>query len=192
MNNYLTDKEFLKKLDNTKEKRTYIRIISLDINYIPHDMLEGRATGGSVNLDGTSAVRRSCSLSLIAFEDKKFAEGQIIPITDVYWGLKNRFKLEVGIENLIEPKYPDIIWFKQGHFVINSFSKSININGGINISISGQDKMAMLNGTLGGRFFQKLILELKKRKMSGEMLIFIKSLFITLLKMLYRFMLKSL
>ena len=156
MNNYLTDKEFLKKLDNTKEKRTYIRIISLDNKNNPLEMLEGRATGGSVNLDGTSAVRRSCSLSLIAFEDKKFAKGQIIPITDVYWGLKNRFKLEVGVENLIEPKYPDIIWFKQGHFVINSFSKSININGGINISISGQDKMAMLNGTLGGQFLSEI------------------------------------
>ena len=156
MNNILNDKEFLKKLDNTKEKRTYIRIISLDNKNNPLEMLEGRATSGSVNLDGASAVRRSCSLSLIAFEDKKFAEGQIIPITDVYWGLKNRFKLEVGIENLIEPKYPDIIWFKQGHFVINSFSKSININGGINISISGQDKMAMLNGTLGGQFLSEI------------------------------------
>lgn len=156
MNNALNDKEFLKKLDNTKEKRTYIRIISLDNKNNPLEMLEGRATGGSVNLDGASAVRRSCSLSLIAFEDKKFAEGQIIPITDVYWGLKNRFKLEVGVENLIEPKYPDIIWFKQGYFVINSFGKSININGGININISGQDKMALLNGTLGGQFLSEI------------------------------------
>lgn len=156
MNNILNDKEFLKKLDNTKEKRTYIRIISLDNKNNPLEMLEGRATGGSVNLDGASAVRRSCSLSLIAFEDKKFVEGQIIPITDVYWGLKNRFKLEVGIENLIEPKYPNIIWFKQGHFVINNFSKSININGGININISGQDKMALLNGTFGGQFLSEI------------------------------------
>ena len=156
MNNALNDKEFLKKLDNTKEKRTYIRIISLDNKNNPLEMLEGRATGGSVNLDGASAVRRSCSLSLIAFENKKFTEGQIIPITDVYWGLKNRFKLEVGIENLIEPKYPNIIWFKQGHFVINNFSKSININGGININISGQDKMALLNGTLGGQFLSEI------------------------------------
>ena len=70
MNNALNDKEFLKKLDNTKEKRTYIRIISLDNKNNPLEMLEGRATGGSVNLDGASAVRRSCSLSLIAFEDK--------------------------------------------------------------------------------------------------------------------------
>lgn len=155
MFNALNDKEFLKKLDNTKEKQTYIRLTSLDNNNNYLETLEGRATGGSINIDGASALRRSCSLSLVAFEDEEFEEGEV-PITDAYWGLKNRFILEVGIKNTINPNYPDIIWFKQGHFLVNNFSFNININGGININISGQDKMAMLNGTIGGQFLSEI------------------------------------
>ena len=117
----LTDKEFLKALDKTREKQTYVRITSLDNNNNFLEALEGRTTGGSVNIDGSSAVRRSCTLSLVAFEDEKFEEGKV-PITDAYWGLKNRFTLEVGIKNTINPNYPDIIWFKQGHFLVNSFN----------------------------------------------------------------------
>jgi hypothetical protein len=59
-------------------------------------------TGGSVNIDGDSAVRRTCSLSL-------FTENT--DLTEYYWTLKTKFKLEIGIENNIDPKYPDIIWF---------------------------------------------------------------------------------
>ena len=58
---------------------------------------------GSINIDGASAIRRTCSLSLIAKE---------LNINDFYWGLKSKFKLEVGIKNSINPQYPNIIWFQ--------------------------------------------------------------------------------
>jgi hypothetical protein len=67
----------------------------------------------------------------------------------VYWSFTNKFKLEIGVNNSINPNYPNIIWFKQGVFIINSFSKSINADS-ITISISGQDKMCRLNGTING------------------------------------------
>jgi hypothetical protein len=33
-------------------------------------------------------------------------------IDNIYWGLKNKFKLEIGLENNINSDYPDIVWFK--------------------------------------------------------------------------------
>jgi hypothetical protein len=33
-------------------------------------------------------------------------------INDIYWVLNNKFKLEIGIENHIDNRYPEIIWFK--------------------------------------------------------------------------------
>ena len=72
-------------------------------------------------------------------------------INDFYWGLKNKFKLEIGLKNNINSHYPDIIWFPQGTYVINSFNTSQSTNN-YNISISGKDKMCMLNGEIGGHF----------------------------------------
>jgi hypothetical protein len=70
---------------------------------LPVEYIEGKVTGGSINIDGTSCVRRTCSLSMIAND---------VNINDYYWGLKNKFKLEIGIKNMINSNYPNIIWFK--------------------------------------------------------------------------------
>ena len=45
--------------------------------------------------------------------------------------------------------YPDIIWFPQGIYLITSFNTSQSTNN-YTISISGKDKMCLLNGELGG------------------------------------------
>jgi hypothetical protein len=72
-----------------------------------------------------------------------------VNINDFYWGFSNRFKLLIGLKNFINPKYPDIIWFKQGTFAITSFNTSVSPNS-FTINISGKDKMCLLNGDLGG------------------------------------------
>jgi len=48
--------------------------------------------------------------------------------------------------------YPDIIWFKQGIFLITDFKVNMTNNSTDNIYISGKDKMALLNGDIGGNF----------------------------------------
>ena len=138
--NVLLDKEFLKELDNFSNKEVYARVTALTNNELPIEMIEGRITGGSINIDGTSAIRRTCSLSLVA---------QDININEFYWGLNNKIKLEVGLKNFINSNYPDIIWFPQGIYIITAFNTSLSTNG-YNISINGQDKMCLLNGSIGG------------------------------------------
>ena len=136
----LYDKEFLLKLDKQKNKTIYARITALTFQETPIEYIEGRVTQGSINLDGASAVRRSCSLTIVA---------QDFNYNDYYWGLNTKFKLEIGVENTVDSSYPDIIWFKQGIYVITSFNTSRNTNS-FNISIQGKDKMCLLNGEVGG------------------------------------------
>ena len=136
------NEEFLKRLHADKNKTVYIKITSLSLNDEPRESIEGRCTGGSINVDGASAVRRTCSLTLNALEDD-------LDITDTYWAFDNKFKLEIGLQNDIDSNYPEVIWFEQGVYVINSFSKSRS-TASLSISISGQDKMCRLNGTIGG------------------------------------------
>lgn len=140
MRNPLMDKDFLLQLDRTKEKEVYARVIVLDFSERPLEQIEGRVTQGSINVDGTSAVRRTCSLSLIAEQ---------LDINNFYWGLNNKFKLEVGLKNDISTLYPDIIWFPQGLYVFTSLNISQDLSS-FNVSISGKDKMCLLNGDISG------------------------------------------
>ena len=138
--NPLFDLEFLTQLFSQKEREIFARITALDLEELPIEYIEGKVTGGSVNVDGKSAVRRTCSLTMIAHD---------ININDFYWGLKNKFKLEIGLKNTFSFKYPDIIWFKQGIYVITNFNTTQNTNS-YTINISGKDKMCLLNGDLAG------------------------------------------
>lgn len=136
----LYDKEFLLKLDKSKNKTIYARITALQFNESPIEYIEGRVTGGSINIDGASAIRRTCSLTMVA---------QDFDYNDYYWGLNTKFKLEVGLENLVDSTYPDIIWFNQGIYLITSFNTSRSTNN-FTISINGKDKMCLLNGEVSG------------------------------------------
>ena len=138
--NFLYDKNFLQELFRANERTVFARVTALTQKERPIEYIEGKVTGGSINIDGTSRVRRTCSLTLVA---------QDININDFYWGVKNKFKLEIGLKNNINSKYPDVCWFKQGLYVITSFSTSYGTNN-YTISISGKDKMCLLNGDLAG------------------------------------------
>ena len=79
-----------------RSRTIYARIIPLDFNSeTPGEPIEGRVTGGSINIDGSSAVRRSCSLSLVTEPEAE--------INEIDWALKNKFKVEIGLENDMIP-----------------------------------------------------------------------------------------
>lgn len=136
------DKNFLKRLDLNRTKETYIKIISLTNEDLPVEEITGQATGGSINIDGTSSVRRSCSLSMTATKEDNI-------ITDKYWAYNHKFKLQVGLKNTIDRTQPDIIWFDQGVYIISNFSISESTSS-LTISIQGKDKMCRLDGTISG------------------------------------------
>ena len=147
MKTFLYDIDFLKQIDYHREKATYARITLLAIDDYPKNYIEGTITGGSINIDGASAIRRSCSLNLLVTNEDIYNNNSYI--NDKYWSYNNKFKLEIGIKNLIDPKYPDILWFDQGTYIISSFNISTGVNN-ITVSIQGKDKMCRLNGEISG------------------------------------------
>lgn len=143
MSNALLDKDFLRRMDEWLEKEVYVKIISLDFAENPRTEIQGVATGGSINVDGSSAVRRTCSLNMITSNSK---------VNELDWALETKFKLEIGLKNYVNPNYENIIWFPQGTYIITSFGMTAN-SGGFSISLQGKDKMCMLDGTVGGSIF---------------------------------------
>jgi hypothetical protein len=59
-------RQFLNELDMQTNKEIYARVTALTFDELPLETIEGRITGGSINIDGTSALRRTCSLTIVA------------------------------------------------------------------------------------------------------------------------------
>ena len=139
---YLKDKDFLKKFDNQIIKNQYVKIIVLDFLENPIDEVQGKVTGGSINLDGASSMRRTCNLGFSTdSKDLKNLKSLL--------GINRKVKIEIGFDNLIDDRYDSIVWFPMGLFVI--FNPSFNFsNSGLDISVQLKDKMCLLNGEVGG------------------------------------------
>lgn len=139
----LFDKEFLKKLDSYPDREVYAKLTSLTFDERPIVEISGRVTAGSISVDGSSAVRRTCNITMVT---------DAINVNDLDWALKTKFSVSLGLKNFVDPSRPEIIWFKQGIFVISSFSSSLNLSG-FQIQITGKDKMCLLDGSIGGALF---------------------------------------
>ena len=134
MNNSLFE-----KLVNEKIQTTYAKIITYSFDEKPLSSIEGRVSGGSIQVNGASAVRRTLSLSMIA-------KPEIANIEDLDNEIAINKKVKVYIGRLAGD---EIMWFNCGFYVISSASVNQSTSGWT-ISISGKDKMALLDGTAGG------------------------------------------
>ena len=141
--NPLLDEEFLKELYLHKSREIFSKIVALTLDEDPVEEIQGQVTGGSISLDGASNVRRSCNLTLVAKD---------LDINQYYWGLKHKFKLYIGLANNINKEYENIIWFPMGIYIISNFTTS-QTTSNYTISITGKDKMCLLNGDLSGSLF---------------------------------------
>ena len=147
MREYLTDSKFLSMLDEMRIKKHYAKITVLSfVDEKPLREIQGIATAGSVTVNGQAALRRTISLTVSGIEN----ENDINNIENII-SINKKVKIEVGLENPFEDykNYVDIIWFPLGTYVINQATTSTTASSA-NISISGKDKMCMLDGTCGG------------------------------------------
>lgn len=143
---YLKDKDFLKKMDEQRLREQFVKITLLNWNEDPVEEIQGLAVGGTINLDGKSSLRRTCSLSIF-LKDNDYSG-----ITNVgnKFAINTKVYIEVGFTNNTDQykKYP-IIWYPQGLFIINSVSSSHSTNG-TTLNFQFKDKMCLLNGMCGG------------------------------------------
>lgn len=66
MFDYLNDMEFLTALDKLNIKTHYAKIILLSFDEKPIREIQGRITAGSLSVNGSSSVRRTISLTMLA------------------------------------------------------------------------------------------------------------------------------
>ena len=142
---YLNDSQFLKKFDLIKLKEQYVKIVVLNFKQQPIEEITGRVVSGSINLDGSSGMRRNGTISLVA--DKE--ENNLTTLQSLL-SINKKVEILIGFLNTTDEyqNYP-VIWFPQGVFLIITPNITHDSNG-INISLTLHDKMALLNGQCGG------------------------------------------
>lgn len=144
---YLKDIEFLNKLDLEKNKFYWVKIEILDMEEKPIQSIEGRVLpGSSISMDGNSSVRRTCSITFLADD----AENDLTNIDNLL-SINKKVRIFTGLNNDIDDRYDEIIWFPQGIYVIVQPSISHSASG-CRIQLSCKDKMCLLNGECGGSF----------------------------------------
>lgn len=147
MRKYLKDSKFLSMLDEMRIKKHYAKLTILTfVDEKPLREVQGIATAGSVTVNGEASLRRTISLTISSIED----ENDITNIKNII-SMNKKVKVEIGLENPFKEyaNYGKIIWFPIGTYVINQATTSTSASSA-NISISGKDKMCMLDGTCGG------------------------------------------
>ena len=163
---YLQDSYFLKQFDQLQLKEKFVKIIVLNFKEEPISQIQGRVIGGNINVDGSSSMRRTASLSAIV----KQQDYNIISVENLL-SINKKIEILIGFKNLTN-KYSDfpIIWFPQGVYLI--FSPNITQNeNGINISLTLRDKMALLNGECGGSFPASVIFHEIEDVINGQTII---------------------
>ena len=142
---YLSDNEFLSIIDQMNIREQVVKLTLLNWNEEPIRDIQGLVTGGSLNIDGSSSMRRTANISLVVADNTATYDD-----LDNLFSINKKIYLEIGLLNTTNyyNDYP-IIWFPQGLFIIDSMSLSHDVNSS-SISLSLKDKMCLLNGQCGG------------------------------------------
>ena len=148
---YQTDLERQKRaliadISNFVNQRQYIKITLLDWDENPLKEIEGEISSGSISKVADSPVRRTAQLSC-AVDARSYS----VEDGKADFAINKKVFIEVGVLNET-PHYKEypIFWFPEGVFFIASFSINSSSNSSTNITLSLKDKMAMLNGDVGG------------------------------------------
>ena len=142
---YLNDTYFLLQIDNMQEKEQFVKITVLDKEEKPIRAIEGQVTSGNLNINGSSAIRRNGSISFVVTNEEEDT-----PFLQNLFFFNNRIKLEIGFTNTLD-KYIEyqILWFPLGTYIISKPSITNN-SSGVNVSLTLNDKMVLLDGSAGG------------------------------------------
>lgn len=146
MYEYLQDSDFLLALDREKLRTHWARITVLNFQEEPIREIQGIISAGTLNVNGSAAIRRTISLTMVSTDLTNNIED-----IDNLISIDKKIKIDIGLSNPFKKyaDYGEIIWFPCGVFIISSANVS-NSTTGCTININGKDKMTQLDGTVGG------------------------------------------
>lgn len=145
-NSALKRRNFLKTIDNFVNQKQYVRLTLLNWNEEPLKEIQGVIVSGSLSKDGSSSIRRTCSLTASIDSGEYDIENMSYD-----FAINKKIFIEIGVENHSNQflDYP-ILWFPQGVFFIASASASSSVSSAVSLQLTLKDKMCGLSGDVSG------------------------------------------
>ena len=153
---YLKDTAYMYLADTQKLQNQFVKLTLLDWKENPLQEIQGIATGGTISLNGNSAIRRTCSLNMTV---QDISTGKITDTRNLI-SMNKKVYVEIGITNTTNKytEYP-ILWYPQGTFVFTQCSVTTGVSQGTSLSAQLKDKMCLLNGECGGTITSSVIFD---------------------------------
>lgn len=145
-NGALKRRNFLKTIDNFVNQKQYVRLTLLNWNEEPLKEIQGVIASGSLSKDGSSSIRRTCSLTASIDSGEYDIENMSYD-----FAINKKIFIEIGVENHSNQflDYPTL-WFPQGVFFIASASASSSVSSAVSLQLTLKDKMCGLSGDISG------------------------------------------
>lgn len=129
-------------LSQLKVRNQRIKVDLLNFNFQTVNSLEGKVTDGSISIDATSDIRRTCNITLVV----ENSENILTPGGQVW--LDKFIKVYVGTDNPRNGN--ETVWNNMGLFLINNPESVYNVTTNT-ITFEGLDLMAKLTGRRNGQ-----------------------------------------
>lgn len=129
-------------LSQLKVRNQRIKVDLLNFNFQTVNSLEGKVTDGSISIDATSDIRRTCNITLVVENST-----DIIAPGGQVW-LDKFIKVYVGTDNPRNGN--ETVWNNMGLFLINNPESVYNATTNT-ITFEGLDLMAKLTGRRNGQ-----------------------------------------
>lgn len=158
-------RDFLQSIEEFVNQKQYVRITLLNWDEEPIKEIEGEISSGSISKDGSSAIRRTASITASVSGTEYDIEN-----LNMDFAINKKVFIEVGIKNYSNEykEYP-ILYFPQGVFFISSFSASSSATSVVQMNIGLKDKMMGLSGDVGGKFPNTITLDqVDTQNINGE------------------------
>lgn len=132
-------------LNKTREFHSKIELLDWQERVIGE--IQGKVKEGSLNVDGSSAVRRVCTLNMHVDNTNYNLTSLANEVS-----LNKKIKIFVGLTNMTKDyqDFGSVIWFPLGVYVLTEGSITHNTTEN-SLAITAQDKMCLLNGDVSGQ-----------------------------------------
>ena len=89
---YLSDNEFLSIVDQMNIREQVVKLTLLNWDEEPIRDIQGLVTGGSLNIDGSSSMRRTANISLVVADNTAAYDD-----LDNLFSINKKIYLEIGL-----------------------------------------------------------------------------------------------
>ena len=92
----MLNKQIKEQIDNMPIRELYVKLELLNWQEQNIKEIQGVLTGGNVNVNGDSSVRRTCTFNFVSADDKEIEQ---------YIQLNTKFRLFVGLKNRLPKQF---------------------------------------------------------------------------------------